>query len=213
MSKPHPNTPRLAFPDDEARQPWLPLLLEIHHLTDQGVAAAIRRDGRKLACGKGCASCCRSHVDIPVYPLELMGIAWYVVEKLDDALRPRVRDQLTGHRDLGGCPFLVDDACAIHPLRPMACRQFNVFTTVCVPGEDAYHTRRGDVLTPDARRKAEALREMLRHHGVKEGLERRRLVESGEVHRLAQSLREMRWESLAARMGQAEQHAEPRSPG
>jgi hypothetical protein len=26
------------------------------------------------------------------------------------------------------------------------------------------------------------------------------LVESGEVHRLAQSLREMRWETLAARM-------------
>jgi hypothetical protein len=25
-------------------------------------------------------------------------------------------------------------------------------------------------------------------------------VESGEVHRLAQSLREMRWETLAARM-------------
>jgi hypothetical protein len=41
---------------------------------------------------------------------------------------------------------------------------------------------------------------MLRHHGVKEGLERRRLVETGEVHRLAQSLRELPWENLAARM-------------
>jgi hypothetical protein len=41
---------------------------------------------------------------------------------------------------------------------------------------------------------------MLRHHNVKDGRERRRLVETGEVHRLAQSLREMRWETLATRL-------------
>jgi hypothetical protein len=82
----------------------------------------------------------------------------------------------------------------------MACRWFNVFTTVCMPGEDAFHTRQGDVLKPDEKLKAEALRDMLKHHGVKDGRERRRLVESGEVHRLAQSLRDMRWETMAARM-------------
>ncbi len=191
---------RLRFPEDEKRQPWLPLLLEIQHLTNQAVAAAIKTDGRKLACARGCAVCCRDQADIPVYPLELMGIAWYTAEKLDGDLRNRVRSQLQQHRTLGACPFLVDAACAIHPLRPMACRQFNVFGTVCAPGEDAFHTRRGDVLRPDAKRKDEALREMLRHHHVKDGHERRRLVESGEVHRLAQNLREMRWETLAARM-------------
>ena len=191
---------RLHFPEDEKLQPWLPLLLEIQQLTNQAVAAAIKADGRKLACGRGCASCCRTHTDIPVYPLELMGIAWYATEKLSGELRDRVRTQLQQHRDLGACPFLVDDACAIHPLRPMACRQFNVFNTVCAPGEDAFHTRLNDVLKPDQKRKHEALREMLRHHDIKDGRERRRLVESGEVHRLAQSLREMRWETLAARM-------------
>ncbi len=194
------NLGRLRFPEDEKRQPWLPLLLEIQHLTNQAVAAAIKTDGRKLACGRGCAVCCRDQADIPVYPLELMGIAWYTSEKLDGDLRHRVRSQLQQHRTLGACPFLVDAACAIHPLRPLACRQFNVFGTVCAPGEDAFHTRRGDVLQPDAKRKNEALREMLRHHNVKDGRERRRLVESGEVHRLAQNLREMRWETLAARM-------------
>jgi Fe-S-cluster containining protein len=191
---------RPRFPDDEKRQPWLALLLEIQHITNQAVAAAIKADGRKLACGRGCASCCRTHSDIPVYPLELMGIAWYATEKLKGDLRDRVRGQLQQHRDLGACPFLVDEACAIHPLRPMACRQFNVFNTVCAAGEDAFHTRRGDVLNPDAKRKDEALREMLRHHNIKDGRERRRLVETGEVHRLARSLREMRWETLAARM-------------
>ncbi len=196
---------RLHFPEDEKRQPWLALLLDIQHLTNQAVAAAIKADGRKLACGRGCASCCRTHTDIPVYPLELMGIAWYTAEKLSGDLRDRVRSQLQQHRELGACPFLVDEACAIHPLRPMACRQFNVFNTVCAAGEDAFHTRLGDVLKPDAKRKNEALREMLRHHDIKDGRERRRLVETGEVHRWAQSLREMRWENLAARMGEDRQ--------
>ncbi len=195
-----PQVGRLHFPEDEKRQPWLTLLLEIQHLSNQGVAAAIKSDGRKLACGRGCASCCRTHTDIPVYPLELMGIAWFAREKLAGELRERVRQQLLRHRELGACPFLVDEACAIHPLRPMACRQFNVFNTVCASGEDAFHTRFQDVLKPDAKLKNEALREMLRHHNVKDGRERRRLVESGEVHRLAQRLREMRWETLAARM-------------
>jgi len=191
---------RLRFPADEKRQPWLSLLLDIQQLANEGVAKAIKQDGRRLACGRGCAACCRSHTDIPVYPLELMGIAWYLNEKLEGELRQRVRGQLLNHRTLGSCPFLVDEACAIHPIRPMACRWFNVFTTVCMPGEDAFHTRRGDVLNPDAKLKAEALRDMLKQHGVKDGRERRRLVESGEVHRLAQSLRDMRWEAIAARM-------------
>ncbi len=200
-----PQVGRLHFPEDEKRQPWLSLLLEIQHLTNRGVASAIKVDGRKLACARGCASCCRTHTDIPVYPLELMGIAWYTSEKLAGDLRERVRLHLLHHRELGACPFLVDEACAIHPLRPMACRQFNVFNTVCAMGEDAFHTRLGDVLKPDAKLKHEALREMLRHHNIKDGRERRRLVESGEVHRLAQSLREMRWETLAARMQNIDQ--------
>ncbi|KAF0098933.1 MAG: hypothetical protein FD187_2285 [bacterium] len=194
---------RARYPEDEKRLAWLPLLLEIQHLTDQGVAAAIQSDGRRLACARGCAACCRSHVDIPVYPLELMGIAWFARERLDGEVRAIVRRQLLAHRDLGACPFLVNEACAIHPLRPMACRQFNVFTRVCATGEDAYHTRRGDVMQPDRKSKDQALREMLRHHGVSDGRERRRLVESGEVHRLAQSLRQIRWENLAAHMAAA----------
>ncbi|MBM4181556.1 MAG: YkgJ family cysteine cluster protein [Betaproteobacteria bacterium] len=194
---------RARYPEDEKRLTWLPLLLEIQHLTDQGVAAAIQADGRRLACARGCAACCRSHVDIPVYPLELMGIAWFARERLDGDTRAIVQRQLLAHRDLGGCPFLVNEACAIHPLRPMACRQFNVFNSVCAVGEDAYHTRRGDVMRPDCKSKDQALREMLRHHGVHDGRERRRLVESGEVHRLAQSLRQIRWENLAAHMAAA----------
>ena len=195
--------PPAPFADDQARLPWLSLLLDVQQLTDHAVTEGIQRETRKgktLACARGCASCCRTHTDIPVYPLELMGIAWYATEKLAAPLRAQVQQQLEHHAEHAACPFLVDEACAIHPLRPMACRHFNVFSRQCTPGEDAFHTRREDVLTPNKNLKDKALRRMLRHHDIKSDTERRRQVESGEVHSLAQSLREMRWETLAARM-------------
>lgn len=194
---------RLQFPEDESRLPWLAWLLESYAITDEGVGQGIRqaeRRGHKLACGRGCAACCRSHGDIPVYPLELMGIYWYAVEKLQDPLRARVAEQLARYRELPGCPFLVDEACAIHPLRPMACRQFNVVRQVCSEGEDAFHTRPDDVLLPVKFHKEKALAGMLRHHGVMTESERAKLVRSGEVHRLAQNLRTLAWDALARRM-------------
>lgn len=183
--------PPAPFAEDQARLPWLTRLLEVQQRTDQAVTAGIQRETRKgkaLACARGCASCCRTHTDIPVYPLGLMGIAWYATEKLASPLRAQVQQ----HADHTACPFLVDEACAIHPLRPMACRHFNVFSRQCSPGED--------VLTPIKSLKDKALRVMLRHHDIKSDTERRRQVESGAVHGLAQSLRDMRWGTLAARM-------------
>lgn len=202
-----PEPPRLAFARDEARFPWLSILLSMYHATDRGVAQGIRqaeRQGRTLACARGCAACCRSHGDIPVYPLELTGIAWYVSEQLGGELREKLRQQLAQHRAQPSCPFLVDEACAIHPLRPMACRHFNVFDRACAEGEDAFHTRRDDVLTPVAFHKNKALATMLRHHRVPTEAERNACVANGSVHGLAQSLREVPWENLARRMERPE---------
>jgi Fe-S-cluster containining protein len=176
----------------------------MYHTTDQGVAQGIRqveRQGRTLACTLGCAACCRSHSDIPVYPLELAGISWFTAEQLSGALREKLQRQLAQHRANPSCPFLVDEACAIHPMRPMACRHFNVFDRACAEGEDAFHTRRADVLTPVAFHKNKALAMMLRHHQVPTDTERKAHAANGSVHSLAQSLREMRWENLAKRMG------------
>jgi Fe-S-cluster containining protein len=63
-----------------------------------------------------------------------------------DVLRDRLAHSAAG----GACPFLIDKACSIHPVRPIGCRQFNVFTAPCAPGEDPYYTRRDDVLVPVA---------------------------------------------------------------
>ena len=144
---------RLHFPSDERRLPWLPLLLDAYAIADTGVAVAIRnrekREGKKLACGKGCGNCCVHQTDLPLYPHEIVGIYWYASEKITGPARESLKHRLGRGKDVRGCPFLIDEACIIHPLRPVGCRQFNVFTTPCAVGEDPYFTRRDDVLQPD----------------------------------------------------------------
>ena len=194
---------RLVFPEDESRQAWLPLLLEAYAIVDAGINEATRREeaqGRALACHKGCAACCRSHTTIPIYPLELIGINWYVVEKITGPLREQLERQLRDHKKGGPCPLLVDNACTVHPLRPMACRQFNVFGAVCTEGEDAYYTRRQDVLTPIRDYADEAFDVQLPFYGIKKSSERQRMIQSGEVHRLVKVLQEYDWPKLAGRM-------------
>ena len=199
----HARTSRLSFPEDEERQAWLPLLLEAYAVTDAGVSEAIRREekqGRNLACHKGCAACCRSHSTIPVYPLELIGITWYAVEKIAGPVREKLKQQLRDHKKGEPCPLLVDEACAVHPLRPMACRQFNVFGRVCTEGEDAYYTRRPDVLTPIRDYADGAFDVMLPFYGVKTSGERKRMIQSGGVHKFVKVLQEYDWPKLTERM-------------
>jgi Fe-S-cluster containining protein len=143
---------RLHFPEDEKRLPWLPMLLDAYAIADTGVAVAVRNEEKRgkarLACMKGCGNCCLHQKDLPLYPHELVGIYWYVSEKTVSPVRDALKDRLASRMAGSACPFLIDDSCSIHPVRPIGCRQFNVFTTACAPGEDPYHTRRHDVLAP-----------------------------------------------------------------
>lgn len=142
---------RLKFPE-ESKFPWLPLLLDAYEIIDNGVEVAINEEenlsSKKLACKKGCDNCCSTHKDIPLYPHELVGIYWYTTEKITKPLRDIIKKQLSAHAEGAPCPFLIDSSCAIHPIRPASCRQFNVFSRQCEKGEDPYYTRRPDVLTP-----------------------------------------------------------------
>lgn len=202
------SAPRPRFPRAEARQTWLPMLLEAYQIADAGVAEAIRHagaQGRQLACGKGCAACCRSHTTIPVYPLELMGITWYVVEELSGSLRARVRDNLLHHSRLDACPFLVDETCSIHALRPLACRHFNVFGRVCAEGEDAYYTRRQDVMTPIQRYVDQSFDVMLPFYGLRHKAQRRAALAQGLQHGLARVMKDCHWPVVAARMDDYDQ--------
>ncbi len=143
---------RVHFPEDEQKLSWLPMLLDAYAIADTGVAIAVReqekKQKKKLACGKGCGNCCAYQKDLPFYPHELVGIYWYASEKILPPVRDTLKSQLACHSTGSACPFLGDHSCLIHPLRPIGCRQFNVFTAPCAPGEDPYYTRRDDVLDP-----------------------------------------------------------------
>ena len=194
---------RINFPKDEARFPWLSILLNAYAIIDKGVSTAIRREqlaGRELACAKGCSSCCRTHQDIPVYPLELMGMSWYVIEKLQSPLREQLKQQLENLEQHDACPFLLDGACSIHPMRPIACRQFNVLDKPCAVGEDAFHTRKQDVMQPIQHITDEAFDTMLPFYGIKRKAERRKAIKQGALHTTAKVMKDCHWETLPEKM-------------
>jgi Fe-S-cluster containining protein len=194
---------RLSFPADEAAHYWLSMLLESYYIVDKGIAEAIERDiksGRKLACAKGCSSCCKTHKDIPVYPLELAGISWYVTEKISGPERRVIKRQLKEYKEGDPCPFLVDGSCSVHPMRPISCRQFIVFGKLCDEGEDPYYTRREDVMPPVKKHVDKSFFIMLPFYGVEKRAERLKLIKSGAVHKLVKLMQTCNWKSLSDKM-------------
>ncbi len=194
---------RISLPEPEKNYPWLTPLLDAYFVIDQGVQEAIKRrerQGHTLACARGCSSCCRSHTDIPVYPLELMGISMYILEVLPRESQQQLKEHIETQTADAGCPFLIAEHCSIHPVRPIACRQFNVFQKSCAPGEDAFHTRRKDVLTPISTYQDRAFEIMLPFYGFKKKHERKKAIKNGTLHRYAKVLKSLQWEKIIARI-------------
>lgn len=177
------------------------MLLDAYFESDksvyQSIAKELTKKGRMLACSKGCASCCKTHVTIPVYPLELLGIYWFALEKVIEEHREIMVKQLLDFEPGKGCPFLIEGTCDVHPMRPMACRFFNVFNTPCKEGEDPFYTRRKDVMTPYEKEKNKALSWMLPHHGIVQRAERREAMRNGYIHRFAKNLQDINWPKVA----------------
>jgi len=203
----YPQPKRLRFPSDEPLHPWLSLLLDAYYMVDRGIAEAVRLEtgrGRKLACARGCSSCCATHQTIPVYPLELVGLSWYVTEKMLGPERDMLKKQLGDYQDNSPCPFLIGGACSVHTMRPVACRQFNVFDKPCDEGEDPYYTRREDVLTPIKKYVDHAFFIMLPFYGLRDESERWKVIESGAVHQIVKLMQTCNWGSLAEKMEEFE---------
>jgi hypothetical protein len=195
---------RVSFPDEEAIYDWLSMLLDAYHVIDTGIAEAIKtakKRGRKVACSKGCFNCCETHHTIPVYPLELIGISWYAMEKFTGPERDSLRKQLADYRENSPCPFLLEGACSIHPIRPISCRQFIVFGNPCIAGEDPYYTRRKDVLTPIQRYVDRAFFIMLPFYGIKDEAERIKVIKGRLMHKMVKLMQTCNWKSLAEKMG------------
>ncbi len=192
---------RISFPNDEKIYDWLSPLLDAYYIVDKGIAEAIKREKkRSVACSKGCSSCCRTHKTIPVYPLELVGISWYVIEKISGPEREILKEHLRNYKENDPCPFLLNGSCIIHPMRPVSCRQFIVFSKPCAEGEDPYYTRFKDVLKPQKNYIEEAFFVMLPFYGVKDESERRKAIKSGAIHKIVKLIQTCNWNTLADRM-------------
>jgi uncharacterized protein len=194
---------RLIYSTEEVRHDWLPMLLDIYYITDQGVREGVRRQenkGRELACYKGCSSCCKAHTTIPVYPIEITGLYWYIIEQSKGEIRESLRKQCAAHEQGQPCPLLINGACGVHPMRPQACRHFNVFGNSCEEGEDAYYTRRGDVLTPIKKYKDEALSKMLPFHKINGRSQRRDAIKNNSLNQYVKVLQDIDWSKLSKRM-------------
>jgi hypothetical protein len=193
---------RAAFPEAEAKLIWLNLLLDAYSVVDEGVELALGQQsrGRILACRKGCAGCCRIHAAVPVYPLEMAGMAWYCTEAVSGGQRFILAAQLESFEEGKPCPFLVDEICVIYPLRPMACRQFNVFGLPCAENEDPFYSRPEDVLTPLEEYVDAAFRVTLPFYGITNEGDKDIFISTKQIHRQVRVLQHCNWKELAKKM-------------
>jgi len=139
---------RFSVPRAERRHPWLSYAFDLYAVADASVAEALAASGRESACAAGCQGCC--HQPIPVTPLEVAALQWYVREtmSLEQASALRNGKDRTGPNGNPPCRFLLGGSCAAYPVRPVACRRFIVLGRPCAGTEDATVTRPGDVLAP-----------------------------------------------------------------
>lgn len=135
----------------ERALPGADLLLQGYALVDASVREAVAdatSRGRRLACGHGCAVCC--HQPIPLTPLEFLLMRAQARFRLGAEQRVRLEHaqpdaRPPGHRP---CPFLLDNACTVYAVRPIACRRYLVLDVPCAPDEDCTASRPGDLLIP-----------------------------------------------------------------
>ncbi|MDP1632744.1 MAG: YkgJ family cysteine cluster protein [Caulobacter sp.] len=129
----------------------LPVFQGLSSLLAQRATARAAAQGRAVSCRAGCGACCRQLV--PVAPAEARALA-RVVEAMPQPRQSQVRARFEAavatvaeaglfttpsapgeiNRTVGldyfrlgvACPFLVDEACSIHPDRPLSCREYLV---------------------------------------------------------------------------------------
>jgi len=113
------------------------LLRDVQASVERDLVAARRADEPPPACGRGCAACCT--VNVATLAIEGAAVAVWLADRLGAQERAaRARELLRFHDRVRWlededriasretCPFLeVDGACAIHPVRPLACRSLS----------------------------------------------------------------------------------------
>jgi Fe-S-cluster containining protein len=134
----------------------LPILQDFDSSMINRVVDEATEAGHPVSCRKGCGACCRQMVPLSIFEAEFLGqwISTLPAER-QAALEERFRSALTRLREAGildkimdqtwgaddksfvqmavdyfhagvPCPFLEDESCGIHRIRPLVCREYLV---------------------------------------------------------------------------------------
>ena len=133
----------------------LPALQQLINTVVDAAEAREKTAGREISCRKGCGACCRQLVPISrtearamraliaAQPRERQAVLRQRFDEagaklraagLSEALLDAGKRQGKSDRDLSlayfaqriPCPFLEDESCSIHPVRPLVCREYLV---------------------------------------------------------------------------------------
>lgn len=111
---------RQRFPAEEKYE-WLAPALDAYALHTDGLQKELATGAaaeRGVACHRGCSNCCKN-ATVHVQEVELRVISWFVNECASPELRARLQPRLRNHASTSECPFLLDDECSIHSVRPL----------------------------------------------------------------------------------------------
>jgi Fe-S-cluster containining protein len=134
----------------------LPVIQSLENSLIEGVTAQLAEAGRAISCRAGCGACCRQMVTLSIFEAEeLAAWIRSLPELRQKELEQRFHQALTKLAAAGlidrlvnedwfaetdsarklaldylyervPCPFLEDESCSIHPIRPLICREYMV---------------------------------------------------------------------------------------
>jgi len=138
--------------DVRLKKKWMDIMCQVYGIVDASVSSAIIAQNKTPVCSKGCFFCC--YQKIPLTVLEALAIKEYLLTERT----PRGMAHKAGEQQKSGpCPFLINGACSIYSVRPIACRRYIVFNNQCGRNEDPVKTRPDEVLKPSRKALAHAL--------------------------------------------------------
>jgi Fe-S-cluster containining protein len=134
----------------------LPALQSLSSNIMASTTQLVEAEGLKVSCRAGCGACCRQLVALSIFEAEaLADWIRTLPQEQQEALEQRFDAALIALREKGllerldperwamdseemttlaidylharvACPFLVDESCSIHPIRPLICREYLV---------------------------------------------------------------------------------------
>ena len=134
----------------------LPIIRNLEGAIGVRVAQEAEAAGSPISCGPGCGACCRQLVPVSLFEAEaLTEWIRSLPQEQQSALQARFHQALSALRDAGvvdkilsddwvaggepvtqlamdyfhagvPCPFLENESCGIHPIRPLSCREYLV---------------------------------------------------------------------------------------